>query len=118
MFQLGVIACGVLLPAMYVLGAIFAALWFTGIWLARKLGARTRPLGGLTPLAGKLIPDPVKQGKGNNVAAHPHLVKPDRPPQIIGDVISRIERKGLKVIALEMRTIETETAHSHYAEHA
>jgi Protein of unknown function (DUF4233) len=35
-FQLGVIACGVLLPAMYVLGVIFAALWFTGIWLARK----------------------------------------------------------------------------------
>ena len=35
-FQLAVIACGVLLPAMYVLGVIFAALWFTGIWLARK----------------------------------------------------------------------------------
>jgi len=34
-FQLAVIACGVLLT-MYVLGAIFAALWFTGIWLARK----------------------------------------------------------------------------------
>jgi Protein of unknown function (DUF4233) len=35
-FQLAVIACGVLLPTMYVLGAIFAALWFTGIWLARR----------------------------------------------------------------------------------
>ena len=35
-FQLAVIACGILLPTMYVLGAIFAALWFTGIWLARK----------------------------------------------------------------------------------
>ena len=35
-FQLAVIACGVLLPTMYVLGVIFAALWFTGIWLARK----------------------------------------------------------------------------------
>jgi hypothetical protein len=34
--QLAVIATGVLLPVMYVLGAIFAALWFTGIWLARK----------------------------------------------------------------------------------
>lgn len=32
-----VIAAGVLIPAMYVLGAIFAALWFTGIWLARKV---------------------------------------------------------------------------------
>jgi Protein of unknown function (DUF4233) len=35
-FQALVIASGVLLPAMYVLGAIFAALWFTGIWLGRK----------------------------------------------------------------------------------
>ena len=35
-FQALVIASGVLLSAMYVLGAIFAALWFTGIWLGRK----------------------------------------------------------------------------------
>jgi Protein of unknown function (DUF4233) len=35
-FQALVIASGVLLPAMYILGAIFAALWFTGIWLGRK----------------------------------------------------------------------------------
>jgi len=35
--QLLVIASGVLLPAMYILGAIFTALWFTGIWLARKV---------------------------------------------------------------------------------
>ena len=35
-FQALVIASGVLLSAMYVVGAIFAALWFTGIWLGRK----------------------------------------------------------------------------------
>ena len=35
-FQAMVIACGVLISAMYILGAIFAALWFTGIWLGRK----------------------------------------------------------------------------------
>ena len=47
------------------------------------------------------------------------LVKPDGVRRnIIGDVISRIERKGLKVIAMEMRAIEAETAHAHYAEHA
>ena len=46
------------------------------------------------------------------------LVKPDGVQRsIIGDVISRIERKGLKVIALEMRTIDIDTAHAHYAEH-
>ncbi len=35
-FQALVIASGVLLSAMYILGVIFAALWFTGIWLGRK----------------------------------------------------------------------------------
>ena len=34
-----VIAAGAVVPAMYGLGAIFAALWITGIWLARRLSA-------------------------------------------------------------------------------
>lgn len=34
--QIAVIASGVLVGVMYALGAIFAVLWFTGIWLARK----------------------------------------------------------------------------------
>jgi hypothetical protein len=37
-----VIAVGVVMPAMYVLGVIFAALWFTGIWLARKVESANR----------------------------------------------------------------------------
>ena len=40
--QLLVIASGVVIPAMYVLGVIFAALWFTGIWLARKVESANR----------------------------------------------------------------------------
>lgn len=47
------------------------------------------------------------------------LVKPDGVRRnLIGDVISRIERKGLKVIAMEMRVMDVDTAHAHYAEHA
>jgi Protein of unknown function (DUF4233) len=38
-----VIAAGVVLPAMYVLGVIFAALWITGIWLARRHAAPRTP---------------------------------------------------------------------------
>ena len=34
--QVAVIAAGIVVPAMYVLGVIFAALWFTGLWLARR----------------------------------------------------------------------------------
>ena len=47
------------------------------------------------------------------------LVKPDAVRRnLIGDVISRIERKGLKVVAMDLRTIQRETAQAHYAEHA
>ncbi len=46
------------------------------------------------------------------------LIKPDGVRRnIVGDVISRIERKGLKIIALELRTLDEETAKSHYEEH-
>jgi len=38
-----VIAAGAAVPAMYGLGAIFAALWITGIWLARRLAAPAAP---------------------------------------------------------------------------
>ena len=37
--QVLVIAAGVVVPAMYVLGVIFAALWVTGLWLARRYPA-------------------------------------------------------------------------------
>ena len=46
--QLLVIASGIMIPAMYILGVIFAALWFTGIWLARRVERRPpgpRPIG-------------------------------------------------------------------------
>jgi hypothetical protein len=38
-----VIAAGAVVPAMYGLGAIFAALWITGIWLARRLSVPSAP---------------------------------------------------------------------------
>jgi nucleoside-diphosphate kinase len=46
------------------------------------------------------------------------LVKPDAVQRnLIGEIISRIERKGLRVIAMDLRTIDRETAETHYAEH-
>ena len=46
------------------------------------------------------------------------LVKPDGVSRkLIGEVIARIERKGLSVVALELRTVERELAVQHYAEH-
>ena len=46
------------------------------------------------------------------------LVKPDGVRRgLIGEVVSRIERKGLTISQLELRTIARETAEQHYAEH-
>jgi nucleoside-diphosphate kinase len=46
------------------------------------------------------------------------LVKPDGVERkLVGEVISRIERKGLALVALEMRTLDRELATQHYAEH-
>jgi nucleoside-diphosphate kinase len=46
------------------------------------------------------------------------LVKPDGVRRgLIGEVLSRIERKGLRIVAMDLRTLETETAKTHYAEH-
>jgi nucleoside-diphosphate kinase len=47
------------------------------------------------------------------------LVKPDGVSRgLVGEVISRIERKGLTLVALELRTVDRELAEQHYAEHA
>lgn len=47
------------------------------------------------------------------------LVKPDGVSRgLVGEVISRIERKGLTLAALELREVERSLAEQHYAEHA
>jgi nucleoside-diphosphate kinase len=46
------------------------------------------------------------------------LVKPDGVSRgLVGEVISRIERKGLTLVALELRQVEWSLAEQHYAEH-
>ncbi|GAA5109629.1 nucleoside-diphosphate kinase [Haloechinothrix salitolerans] len=46
------------------------------------------------------------------------LVKPDGVSKgLIGEVISRIENKGLSLVALELRTVANDIAEEHYAEH-
>ncbi|CAI7980267.1 MULTISPECIES: nucleoside-diphosphate kinase [Parafrankia] len=47
------------------------------------------------------------------------LVKPDGVSRgLVGEVVGRIERKGLKIVALELRTLERSVAETHYGEHA
>lgn len=47
------------------------------------------------------------------------LVKPDGVARgLVGEVIARCERKGLRLVAVELRTMDVATAEQHYAEHA
>ena len=46
------------------------------------------------------------------------LCKPDCVERgLVGEVIDRFERKGLRIVALELRTLDEATAKRHYAEH-
>ena len=47
------------------------------------------------------------------------LIKPDGVQrQVIGEIIGRIERKGLTIVALELKNVDDALARAHYAEHA
>lgn len=46
------------------------------------------------------------------------LIKPDGVERrLVGEILNRIERKGLTIAALELRRIDKELAARHYAEH-
>jgi len=47
------------------------------------------------------------------------LVKPDGVARgLVGEVLSRIERKGFTIVALELRVLDRALAEEHYGEHA
>jgi nucleoside-diphosphate kinase len=46
------------------------------------------------------------------------LCKPDAVERgLVGEIVGRIERKGLTIVALELRNLDPATAKQHYAEH-
>ncbi len=46
------------------------------------------------------------------------LCKPDCVERgLVGEVVGRLERKGLRLVALELRRLDADTARRHYAEH-
>jgi len=47
------------------------------------------------------------------------MIKPDAVQRgIAGEIIARIERKGLKIVGMKMLHIDRELAEKHYAEHS
>ena len=46
------------------------------------------------------------------------IAKPDAVERgLAGEIVARFERKGLKLVAAELRTVDRDTAARHYAEH-
>ena len=46
------------------------------------------------------------------------MIKPDGVQRcLIGEIISRLERKGLKIVAMKMMKVERDLAERHYEEH-
>jgi nucleoside-diphosphate kinase len=46
------------------------------------------------------------------------MCKPDAVERgLVGEIVARLERKGLTLVAAELRTVSTELAEEHYAEH-
>ena len=46
------------------------------------------------------------------------MVKPDGVQRgLCGEIVSRFEKKGLKIIGMKLMTISKETAENHYGEH-
>jgi nucleoside-diphosphate kinase len=46
------------------------------------------------------------------------LCKPDAVRRgLVGEVVGRLERKGLRLVAMELRVLDNATARKHYAEH-
>lgn len=46
------------------------------------------------------------------------IVKPDGVERgLVGEIVSRLERKQLRIVAAELRSIDEATAKQHYAEH-
>jgi nucleoside-diphosphate kinase len=46
------------------------------------------------------------------------ILKPDAVQRgLTGEIIARLERRGLKIVGLDMRTIERDVAARHYGEH-
>lgn len=47
------------------------------------------------------------------------MAKPDAVERgLIGEIVGRLERKGLTLVAAELRTVDRAVAEEHYAEHA
>ncbi len=76
------------------------------LWLTELLGSRLRPSAS-TPIACGAMSDRTLV-----------LLKPDTVERgLIGEVVGRFEAKNLKIVAMDLRTLQADTLARHYEEH-
>ena len=110
------VATGFVVPVMFFLGLLFGALWFLALHLGRKVERlqAARAAAAAAPSTG-VTTDSASPTVTERTLV---LIKPDAVRRgLVGEVLGRFERKGLAVVAMDLRTIDGETADRHYAEH-
>jgi nucleoside-diphosphate kinase len=144
--QLAPIAGFLLYPGIGFIGVLFAAVWALIAYFRAEVLRRQRrgasPASGRDPQPGQLGARPQRVGDPPACGGVPHplagdsrrtdqpgtlsavtertllLIKPDGVERrLVGEIVSRIERKGLTFAALELRDVGDELARRHYAEH-
>ena len=118
--QVAAIALGFVIHAMFVLGAIFMALWATAYFLGSRIEreraewAVTGEYPGLRPGSTRRRPLVCRAMSQRTLV----LLKPDAVRRgLVGNILSRFEAKGLTFVAMEQRHIDAAQADKHYAEH-
>ena len=121
--QVAAIAVGFEVTAMFVLGAVFLALWATAWFLGERSrsSAPSGPHGASSrgrPRPGRLSPTTRVCAMSDGTQRTLLLLKPDAVRRgLVGNILSRFEAKGLSIVALEQRHIDGSQADTHYAEH-
>ena len=124
--QVGAVGLGFVVPVMFVLGLAFAGFWVMAIVLGRRIEGRSEreradATRRVTPATGedRLTPKRDRRTPERDMSQRTLvLLKPDAVRRgLIGEILGRVEAKGLTIVAMDLRTIDAEMADQHYAEH-
>ena len=115
--QVVLIAGFVVYPGVGFIGVVFAVVWVLIAYLRAEVLRRQRQRPAARPAAARRT----DRRLGTLCAVTERtlvLIKPDGVERrLVGEILSRIERKGLTIAALELKNVSDELARAHYAEH-
>ena len=97
MLQVLLVAAGFVVPVMFFLGAVFAGLWFLALYLGRRVERLQADRGPDPDEPGSSLADRERANPGPGQARR-------RPPRPGRRGAGRFERKGLPIVAMDLRT--------------